>query len=64
MSIFKERSIIDLDLRTSGLSYGKKSFLNLEVNLYTNQEIDFKSQEIRESVKIIIKNIEKRPFAK
>jgi hypothetical protein len=57
MSIFKERSIIDLDLRTSGLSYGKKSFLNLEVNLYTNQEMDFKSQEIKESVKIIIKNI-------
>ena len=57
--IFKETSIVDLDLRTSGISHGKKSFFNLEVNLYTNQEIDFKSSEIKESVKKIIKNIVK-----
>jgi hypothetical protein len=58
-NIFKETSIVDLDLRTSGISHGKKSFFNLEVNLYTNQEIDFKSLEIKESVKKIIKNIVK-----
>jgi hypothetical protein len=57
--IFKETSIVDLDLRTSGISYGKKSFFNLEVNLYTNKEIDFKSLEIKESIKKIIKNIVK-----
>ena len=55
--LFKEQSIVDLDLRTSGISHGKKSFLNLEVNLYTNQEMDFKSIEIKNSVKQIIKNI-------
>jgi hypothetical protein len=55
--LFKEQSIVDLDLRTSGISHGKKSFLNLEVNLYTNNEIDFKSPEIKDSVKKIIKNI-------
>jgi hypothetical protein len=55
--IFKETSIVDLDLRTSGISHGKKSFFNLEVNLYTNKEMDFKSSEIKESVKKIIKNI-------
>jgi len=55
--LFKEQSIVDLDLRTSGISHGKKSFLNLEVNLYTNQEMDFKSPEIKNSVKQIIKNI-------
>jgi len=55
--LFKEQSIVDLDLRTSGISHGKKSFLNLEVNLYTNNEIDFKSPEIEDSVKKIIKNI-------
>lgn len=57
--IFKETSIVDLDLRTSGISHGKKSFFNLEVNLYTNEEFDFKSSEIKESVKKIIKNIVK-----
>jgi hypothetical protein len=55
--LFKEQSIVDLDLRTSGISHGKKSFLNLEVNLYTNSEIDFKSAKVKDSVKKIIKNI-------
>jgi len=45
-----DRSIVDLDLRTSGISTGKKSFFNLEVNLYTNEELDFKSQELKDSV--------------
>jgi hypothetical protein len=58
-NLFKETSIVDLDLRTSGISHGKKSFFNLEVNLYTNQEMDFKSSEIKESIKKIIKSIVK-----
>lgn len=53
-NLFKEQSIVDLDLRTSGISHGKKSFFNLEVNLYTNKEIDFKSQDIKESVRKIV----------
>jgi len=55
--LFKEQSIVDLDLRTSGISHGKKSFFNLEVNLYTIKEFDFKSIELKESVKKIVKNI-------
>ena len=56
-NLFKEQSIVDLDLRTSGISHGKKSFFNLEVNLYTNKEIDFKSQDIKESVRKIVNRI-------
>ena len=55
--IFQEKSIVDLDLRTSGISQGKKSFFNLEVNLYTLSELDFKSNELKDSVKSIVKNI-------
>jgi hypothetical protein len=58
-NLFKEQNIVDLDLRSSGLCKGKKSFFNLEVNLYTTKEIDFKSPELKESVKQIIKNIVK-----
>jgi hypothetical protein len=58
-NLFKEHNIVDLDLRSSGLFEGKKSFLNLEVNIYPNKEIDFKSPELKESVKEIIKNIVK-----
>ena len=57
INLFKEHTIVDLDLRTSGISHGKKSFFNLEVNLYTNQEFDFKSTELKESIKKIVRNI-------
>jgi hypothetical protein len=56
-NLFKENSIVDLDLRTSGISHGKKSFFNLEVNLYTTKEFDFKSVELKESIKKIVRNI-------
>lgn len=56
-TVFQEKSIVDLDLRTSGISHGKKSFFNLEVNLFTNSEMDFKSQEIKQSVKKIVSQI-------
>lgn len=57
--IFIKNSIVDLDLRTSGISAGKKSFFNLEINLYLDKELDFKSSEIKDSVKYIIKSIQK-----
>jgi hypothetical protein len=55
--LFQEKSIVDLDLRTSGISHGKKSFFNLEINLYTNSELDFKSIEIKDSIKNIVKSV-------
>jgi hypothetical protein len=56
--LFQDTSIVDLDLRTSGISHGKKSFFNLEINLYTTSELDFKSIEIKDSIKIIVKSIQ------
>ena len=57
--IFMKGIIVDLDLRSSGIMMGKRSFFNLEVTLYTNNPIEFKSHEIREAIKKIIKNIYK-----
>jgi hypothetical protein len=57
-SIFTSKSIVDLDLRTSGILYGKKSFLNLEINLFSDKELDFKSNYVKNSIKTIIKNIQ------
>ena len=57
--IFTKNSIVDLDLRTSGIASGKKSFFNLEINLYLDKELDFKSTEIKDSIKSIIRNIQK-----
>ncbi len=57
--LFQENFIVDLDLRTSGIQVGKKSFMNLEINLFTKNELDFKSMTVKDSVKKIIKEIYK-----
>ena len=56
--IFDDSFIVDLDLRSSGLTLGKKSFMNLEINFYLkNEDVDFKSKEIKENFKDIVKRI-------
>lgn len=55
--IFLTKTIIDLDLRVSGISAGKKSFFNLEVSLFANEELDFKSEKLKKEIKSIIKSI-------
>ena len=54
---FDTKFIVDLDLRTSGLQLKKKSFLNLEINLFLIQELDFKSPKLKKLVKNLIKSI-------
>jgi len=56
-TLFDDKFIVDLDLRTSGLHVKKKSFMNLEINLFLKQEIDFKSTKLKKSLKNIIKEI-------
>lgn len=57
--LFRPHFIVDLDLRTSGIRYNKKSFMNLEINLFTKQDGDFKCNEIKDSVKKILKRVYK-----
>ena len=51
---FDDKFIVDMDLRTSGLNINKKSFMNLEMNFFVISEIEFKSKELRNSIKNII----------
>lgn len=63
--LFEQNFIVDLDLRSSGLIMGKKSFLNLEINLFIKQkEIDFKSQQVKDYLKSMIKNVINQNFNK
>jgi hypothetical protein len=56
--LFDDSFIVDLDLRPSGLTLGKKSFMNLEINFFLNEdEHDFKSKEIKENLKNIVTRI-------
>ena len=56
-SLFNKNYIVDLDLRSSGIQVNKKSFMNLEINLYLTENMDFKSDEIKKSLKNLVKRI-------
>jgi hypothetical protein len=60
--LYEEKTIVDLDLRTSGIVFGKKSLLNLEINLYTLSELDFKSAKVRDSIKKLVYKINYENF--
>ena len=63
--IFDEKFIVDLDLRSSGLNLNKKSFMNLEINFYIIQDdLDFKGEEIKQSLQKLTKQIFNDNFLK
>lgn len=57
--LFNNNSIVDLDLRSSGIFVGKKSFMNLEITLFVLKDMDFKSIELKTSITDLIKKINK-----
>ena len=62
--LYKDNFIVDVDLRSSGISMGKKSFMNIEINLYLTEPSDFKSKSIKTSLKNIIKTISSNVLTK
>jgi hypothetical protein len=57
--MYENKFIVDLDLRSSGISIDKKSFMNLEITLFVKGDHDFKSVKIKNSVKEIVDSIQK-----
>lgn len=47
-SIFKDKFIVDMDLRYSGIELNKRSFMSIDSHFYLNESnmFDFKSSEI------------------
>lgn len=63
--LFDGNFIIDLDLRSSGIQLGKKSFLNLECYFYLKEKgIDFTSRDLKSSLKKITDSIIRENFRK
>jgi len=61
--LFEEKFIVDLDLRSSGIQQGKKSFLNLECYFYLkNNNLEFKSKNLKDNLKNITDNIIQNNF--
>lgn len=57
-TIFDDKFIVDLDLRSSGLNLKKKSFMNLEINFYLNNEtLNFKDKLVKDTLKHITSQI-------
>jgi len=61
-NLFNDKFIVDLDLRTSGISLNKRSFMNLEITFFVKNDTDFKSSELKNELKNIISTIEKDCF--
>ena len=57
--MFKNISIIDLDLRASGIRKGKRSFIRCEITLFLQpkQKIDMKSIKLSEPIHEITNKI-------
>lgn len=55
--LFKQQSIVDLDIRTKGIKLEKRSFMNMEVTLYVNNQFDVKSKEIKNNIKEILTSV-------
>ncbi len=55
--LFKQQSIVDLDIRTKGIKLEKRSFMNMEITLYVNKQFDVKSKEIKNNIKEILLSV-------
>lgn len=57
----KEQTIVDLDIRESGIKYGKRSFMSCELTLYSNNEIpvndDYMKDTLNQIYSSVIKNV-------
>lgn len=56
----KDRTIVDLDIRESGIRFGKRSFMNCEITLFLNTEIPVNSELMKprldEALKMVIES--------
>jgi hypothetical protein len=53
----KDRTIVDLDIRESGIRYGKRSFMNCELTLFLNSEISINSDQMKGMLDSIITTV-------
>lgn len=52
-----DKTIIDLDIRESGIRYGKRSFMNCEITLFLKTEIPVNSELIKPSVDVVLSSV-------
>jgi hypothetical protein len=60
--IKKNHTIVDLDIRESGIRYGKRSFTNCEITLFLNSEIPVNSESMKEKLDMVTEKLIKTCF--
>jgi hypothetical protein len=58
----KQRTIVDLDIRESGIRYGKRSFMSCEITLYLFNEYSITSTFMKEKLETLTDYIVKNVF--
>ena len=58
----RDRTIVDLDIRESGIKFGKRSYMNCEVTLFLNTEIPVNSEQMRPILDEILGHVVKTAF--
>jgi hypothetical protein len=53
----RERTIVDFDIRESGIKYGKRSFTNCEITLFMKYELPINSEDMKSILDDLIKVI-------
>ena len=53
----KKRTIVDFDMRESGIEYGKRSYMNCEITLFQVHKFKLQEKEIEESLTDILNHI-------
>lgn len=63
-NFIKNNTIVDLDIRESGVRYGKRSFMNCEITLFLNEEMSINSEKMKENLDSLIPMLVKSVFEK
>lgn len=56
------RTIVDLDIRESGIRYGKRSFMSCEITLFLHSEMSITSEIMKEKLENVTENLLKINF--
>jgi hypothetical protein len=57
-----DKTIVDFDLRKSGIKFGKRSFMNCEITLFLKNELTLTNPDIKDDLYILLKHIIKTVF--
>ena len=58
----KDRTIVDLDIRESGIRYGKRSFMSCEITLFSDLDVPVNTEFMKTNLHEIITSITKKVF--